>query len=171
MNCISSPDHLLCGLDCLLSPMTSSKDYSQFLSWAFLFKQLWTHVLQPQRNPRNWPVILPSLLHIFPSMKIRIAFHLLEILLKPRIRSSPSAHSQKKTLCTLRGYIDHRRSTSTNYHQLLIPFAVSIRPFLLLRMIAYYLCSLDHKSTLPSQWSYAVISLSHPHVFFIIVIQ
>lgn len=121
MNCIFSPDLLLCGLDSPLSLITSSKDYLQFLSWAFLFKQLWTHVLQPQRNPWNWPVILPSLLHNFPTMKIRIAFHLLEILLKTRICSSPSAHSQQKTLCTLRGYINHRRSTSTNYHQLLIP--------------------------------------------------
>lgn len=165
MNCIFSPDLLPCGLDCPLSLITPSKDYLQFLSWAFLFKQLWTHVLQPQRNPRNWPVILPSLLHIFPSMKIRIAFHLLEILLKPWIRSSPSVHSQHKTLCTLRGYINHRRSTSTNYHQWLIPFAVSICPFLLLRIITYYLCSLDHKSILPSQWSYAVISRSHLFFF------
>ena len=169
MNCISSPD-LLCGLDCPLSLITSSKDYSQFLSWAFLFKQL--NSCSPTSKE---PSILTSNSTIsathFSLHEIRIAFHLLEILLKPWICSSPSAHSQQKTLYTLRGYINHRRSTSTNYHQLLIPFAVSIRHFLLLRMIAHYLCSPDHKSTLPSRWSYAVISLSHPRIFFIIVIQ
>lgn len=136
----------------------------QFLSWAFLFKQLWTHVLQPQKESLKLTSNSPSLLHNSPTSWNKDSISSLEILLKPRISFL--------TFCSL-------STENTLYFKRLhkpqkIYIIINTNCWSLCGSIASFPppeddpllpCSLDHESILPSQWSYAVISLSHPYFF------